>query len=67
MTFVPCLLGGAVGIAAGRGGSALVRVLLDWPTELSIGAIIAASVGIVFGFTRPGKARASTRTALRYE
>jgi len=70
---VLCLLGGAVGIAAGRGGSTLVRLLLNWPTELSISAIVAAvavaaSVGIVFGFYPAWKAsRLDPIAALRYE
>jgi len=70
---VLCLLGGAVGIAVGRGGSALVRLLMNWPTELSISAIVAAvvvaaSVGIVFGFYPAWKAsRLDPITALRYE
>ena len=37
-----CFFGGAVGILVGRGISMLVRVLLGWPTELSLGAIVAA-------------------------
>ncbi len=70
---VLCLSGGAVGIAAGRGGSALVRLLMNWPTELSLGAVVAAvavaaSVGIVFGFYPAWKAsRLDPIVALRYE
>ena len=33
---VLCVLGGAVGIAAGRGASVLVRLLARWPTEPSL-------------------------------
>ena len=56
-----CFCGGAVGILVGRGISMLVRMLLRWPTELSIGAIVAAfavsvTVGIVFGFYPAWKA-----------
>src|SRR5262249_48595905 len=52
---VLCLLGGAVGIVVGRGGSFLVRVLLRWPTEASLPALIAAvavsvAVGVAFGY-----------------
>jgi macrolide transport system ATP-binding/permease protein len=68
-----CFCGGAVGILVGRGISILVRVLLHWPTELSLGAIIAAfavsvTVGIVFGFYPAWKAsRLDPIIALRYE
>ncbi len=56
-----CFFGGAVGILAGRGISILVRILLHWPTELSLSAIVAAfavsvTVGIVFGFYPAWKA-----------
>jgi ABC-type antimicrobial peptide transport system permease subunit len=70
---VLCLLGGAAGILLGRGSSLLVRKLLQWPTEASIPAIIAAflvaaSVGIVFGFYPAWKAsRLDPIEALRYE
>src|SRR5207237_147537 len=52
---VLCLLGGAIGIVLGCGGSLAVRFFKHWPTELSVPAIIAAVgvsalVGIVFGF-----------------
>ena len=68
-----CFCGGAVGILVGRGISMLVRVLLGWPTELSLGAIVAAfavsvTVGIVFGFYPAWKAsRLDPIIALRYE
>ncbi|MGB9626793.1 MAG: ABC transporter permease, partial [Phycisphaerae bacterium] len=50
---VLCLLGGAIGILLGRGGSLLVRTVMRWPTELSPGAIVASvvvsvSVGVIF-------------------
>jgi macrolide transport system ATP-binding/permease protein len=68
-----CFCGGVAGILAGRGISILVRVLLKWPTELSLGAIVAAfavsvTVGIVFGFYPAWKAsRLDPIIALRYE
>jgi macrolide transport system ATP-binding/permease protein len=68
-----CFCGGAVGILAGRGISILVRVLLKWPTALSLSAIVAAfvvsvTVGIVFGFYPAWKAsRLDPIIALRYE
>src|SRR5436189_6268418 len=37
-----CLLGGALGIALGRGPAGLVPYVHRWPTECSIGAVIAA-------------------------
>ena len=70
---VLCLAGGAIGIMIGRGGSYLVRLLLNWPTEISIPAIIAAvvvsvGVGIVFGYYPAWKAsRLDPIDALRYE
>jgi macrolide transport system ATP-binding/permease protein len=68
-----CFCGGAAGILAGRGISYLVRVLLKWPTELSLDAIVAAfavsvTVGIVFGFYPAWKAaHLDPIIALRYE
>lgn len=68
-----CLLGGGLGIALGRGASALVRMMLNWPTELSVGAIVAAvvvsaSVGILFGYYPAWKAaHLDPIEALRYE
>ena len=64
---------GAVGIAAGRGVSLLVRNFLNWPTEISLEAILAAfavsvSVGIIFGYYPAWKAsRLDPINALRYE
>jgi ABC-type antimicrobial peptide transport system permease subunit len=70
---VLCLLGGAMGIFFGRGGSFLVRVFLHWPTEPSLPAIIAsvavsAAVGLIFGYYPAWKAsRLDPIEALRYE
>jgi ABC-type antimicrobial peptide transport system permease subunit len=68
-----CLLGGAAGIVFGRGGSILVRLLLHWPTEVSLPAIVAsvavsAAVGLIFGYYPAWKAsRLDPIEALRYE
>jgi macrolide transport system ATP-binding/permease protein len=68
-----CLLGGAIGILLGRGASFLVRVLLRWPTEPSLPAVVAAvvvsvTVGVVFGYYPAWKAsRLDPIEALRYE
>jgi ABC-type antimicrobial peptide transport system permease subunit len=70
---VLCLLGGAIGIALGRGASFLVRVLLSWPTEPSLPAVVAAvvvsaTVGVIFGYYPAWKAsRLDPIEALRYE
>jgi ABC-type antimicrobial peptide transport system permease subunit len=70
---VLCVLGGVLGIALGRGGSMLVRIILKWPTELSPAAIVAAiivsvSVGLVFGYYPAWRAsRLDPIEALRYE
>jgi ABC-type antimicrobial peptide transport system permease subunit len=70
---VLCLLGGALGILFGRGASLLVRVLLQWPTEPSLPAVVAAvlvsaTVGLVFGYYPAWKAsRLDPIEALRYE
>jgi macrolide transport system ATP-binding/permease protein len=67
------VLGGLVGILAGRGGSLLVRWLAHWPTESSILAIIGSvsvsvTVGVVFGYYPAWKAsRLNPIEALRYE
>jgi ABC-type antimicrobial peptide transport system permease subunit len=68
-----CLFGGAVGILIGRGVSLLVREFLNWPTEISLPAILAAvlvsvTVGLVFGYYPAWKAsRLDPIEALRYE
>jgi ABC-type antimicrobial peptide transport system permease subunit len=70
---VLCLLGGAIGIVLGRGASFMVRVFLNWPTEASLPAVIAAvvvsaTVGVVFGYYPAWKAsRLDPIEALRYE
>jgi ABC-type antimicrobial peptide transport system permease subunit len=70
---VLCLLGGAMGIMLGCGASWLVRVVLHWPTETSLPAIVAAvvvsaTVGVVFGYYPAWKAsRLDPIEALRYE
>ena len=68
-----CLLGGVLGILAGRGASILVSSLLHWPTAPSVGAIItavvvSASIGVIFGFYPAWKgSRLDPIDALRYE
>ena len=70
---VLCLLGGTIGIVAGRGGAELVRLLLNWPTKISVWAIVASVsvsviVGVLFGFYPAWKAsRLDPIGALRYE
>jgi ABC-type antimicrobial peptide transport system permease subunit len=70
---VLCLVGGALGILLGHGGSLLVRFLLHWPVETSPAAIatavlVSASVGMIFGFYPAWKAsRLDPIEALRYE
>jgi ABC-type antimicrobial peptide transport system permease subunit len=70
---VLCLVGGAVGILLGHGGSMLVRMLLHWPVQTSPGAIaasviVSAAVGILFGYYPAWKAsRLDPIEALRYE
>jgi ABC-type antimicrobial peptide transport system permease subunit len=67
------LVGGALGILVGHGGSTLIRLILHWPIQSSPGAIIAsvlvsAAVGIIFGYYPAWKAsRLDPIEALRYE
>ncbi len=67
------VLGGAVGILAGRTGSVLIRVLAGWPTESSLAAImgsvsVSVTIGIIFGYYPAWKAsRLHPIEALRYE
>jgi macrolide transport system ATP-binding/permease protein len=68
-----CLTGGATGVGLGRLSSIAVRSFLSWPTQMSLGAILAAvgvavSVGLIFGFYPAWKAsRLDPIEALRYE
>ena len=70
---VLCLVGGAMGILLGLGGSYFVSLFLHWPVETSPNAIMAAvlvsaGVGIAFGFYPAWKAsRLDPIEALRYE
>jgi ABC-type antimicrobial peptide transport system permease subunit len=70
---VLCLVGGAIGILLGHGGSQLVRMFLHWPIQNSPGAIVAAvmvsaGVGIIFGYYPAWRAsRLDPIDALRYE
>ena len=67
------MMGGVVGIVAGLGGSAVISRLLNWPTLISvkamiIAAIFSAAVGIFFGFYPARKAaQLDPIEALRYE
>jgi ABC-type antimicrobial peptide transport system permease subunit len=68
-----CLVGGAMGILLGHGGSCLVETLLHWPVETSpmaiaAAVIVSATVGTTFGFYPAWKAsRLDPIEALRYE
>ncbi|HSO72815.1 MAG TPA: ABC transporter permease, partial [Thermodesulfobacteriota bacterium] len=68
-----CFCGGLLGIVAGRAVSLSIKNFLNWPIELTPGAILAAfavsvSVGIIFGYYPAWKAsRLDPINALRYE
>jgi ABC-type antimicrobial peptide transport system permease subunit len=70
---VLCLLGGLIGIGLGRGASVIVREVLNWPTAVSVPAIVASvivsvTVGVLFGYYPAWKAsRLDPIEALRYE
>jgi ABC-type antimicrobial peptide transport system permease subunit len=70
---VLCLVGGAVGILVGHGGSLLVRRVAHWPvqtspTAIAAAVIVSAGVGIIFGYYPAWKAsRLDPIEALRYE
>ena len=67
------LIGGAVGIMLGIGLTAIIAYFAEWPTPISVFAIIvsslfAAAVGIFFGLYPARKAsRMNPIEALRYE
>jgi putative ABC transport system permease protein len=67
------LIGGAIGVALGIGGSVLVAHFGEWPTVISPSAILlaftfAAATGVFFGFYPARKAaRLDPIEALRYE
>jgi ABC-type antimicrobial peptide transport system permease subunit len=69
-----CMVGGALGIVLGRGGSYLVvQTILHWPVEPSMLAVVASlgvsvAVGVIFGYYPAWKAsRLDPIEALRYE
>jgi len=70
---VLCLVGGAVGILLGHGGSQLVNLLLKWPVRTSpiaigVSVLVSGSVGVGFGFYPAWKAsRLDPIAALKYE
>lgn len=70
---VLCLVGGALGIIIGHGGSWLIKIFFKWPVATSplvivLAVLVSASVGIVFGFYPAWKAsRLDPIVALRHE
>jgi ABC-type antimicrobial peptide transport system permease subunit len=67
------LIGGLFGAALGIATAQLVSSLADWPTSISVGAVVgsiafSAAVGVFFGFYPARKAaRLDPIAALRYE
>lgn len=67
------LIGGIIGMLLGVGGAKLVSVVFEWPTLISLQAIVLAfgfsgAVGIFFGFYPARKAASMNPIeALRYE
>jgi ABC-type antimicrobial peptide transport system permease subunit len=68
-----CILGGIVGILAGRGASMAIACILGWPVEVSLSAIVisvgvSAGIGVLFGFYPAWRAsRLNPIEALRHE